>query len=65
MMTITQKSTKQFRFSLVDRMQGCRLDIAEELYCTIDRGLGTATGAPARKAMVILKLLSWVVQVSL
>ena len=31
-MTITQKSPKQFRFSLIGRMQGYVLDIVEELY---------------------------------
>ncbi len=31
-MTITQKSPKQFCFSLVGRMQGYVMDIVEELY---------------------------------
>ena len=35
-MTITQKSPKQFRFSLIGRMQGYVLDIVEELYYAND-----------------------------
>ncbi len=35
-MTITQKSPKQFRFSLVGRMQGYVLDVMEELYYAND-----------------------------
>ena len=35
-MTIAQKSPKQFRFSLVGRMQGYVLDIVEELYYACD-----------------------------
>ena len=35
-MTITQKSPKQFRFSLVGRMQSYVLDVVEELYYAND-----------------------------
>ena len=53
-MTITQKSPKLFRCSLIGRMQGYVLDIVEELYYANDiyvtpasrSGLGAAPGAP-------------------
>ncbi len=71
-MTITQKSPKQFRFSLIGRMQGYVLDIVEELYYANDIYVTPAsrTGwaqrqAHQRKAMSTLKLLSWVAQVSM
>ena len=35
-MTVTQKAPKQFRFSLISRMQGYALDIVEELYYAND-----------------------------
>ena len=70
-MTITQKSPKQFRFSLVGRMQGYVLDIVEELYYANDIYVTPASRAGwaqrqahQRKAMATLKLLSWVAQVS-
>ena len=71
-MTITQKSPKQFRFSLIGRMQGYVLDIVEELYYANDiyvtpadtRGWATRL-AHQRKAMATLKLLSYVAQVSM
>ena len=71
-MTITQKSPKQFRFSLVGRMQGYVLDIVEELYFANDIYVTPASRAGwaqrqahQRKAMATLKLLSWVAQVSM
>ena len=71
-MTITQKSPKQFRFSLVGRMQGYVLDIVEELYYANDiyvtpssRAGWAQRQAHQRKAMATLKLLSWVAQVSM
>ena len=71
-MTITQKSPKQFRFSLVGRMQGYVLDIVEELYYANDIYVTPASRAGwaqrqahQRKAMATLKLLSWVAQVSM
>ena len=71
-MTITQKSPKQFRFSIVGRMQGYVLDIVEELYYANDIYV-TPTGLSGwaqrqghqQKAMATLKLLSWVAQVSM
>ena len=71
-MTITQKSPKQFRFSLIGRMQGYVLDIVEELYYANDIYVTPASRAGwaqrqahQRKAMATLKLLSWVSQVSI
>ena len=71
-MTITQKSPKQFHFSLVGRMQGYVLDIVEELYYANDiyvtpssRARWAQLQAHQRKAMSMLKLLSWVAQVSM
>jgi hypothetical protein len=71
-MTITQKSPKQFRFSLIGRMQGYVLDIVEELYYANDiyvtptsRSGWAQRLAHQRKAMATLKLLSWGAQVSM
>ena len=71
-MTITQKSPKQFRFSLIGCMQGYVLDIVEELYYANDIYVTPASRsgwvqrqAHQRKAMATLKLLSWVAQVSM
>ena len=68
-MTITQKSPKQFRFSLVGRMQGYVLDIVEELYYANDIYVTPASRAGwakrqahQRKAMATLKLLgAWII----
>ena len=71
-MTITQKSPKQFRFSLIGRMQGYVLDIVEELYYANDIYVTPASQAGwahrlahQRKAMATMKLLTWVAQVSM
>ena len=71
-MTITQKSPKQFRFSLVGRMQGYVLDIVEELYYAKNINVTPSSRAGwaqlqahQRKAMSMPKLLSWVAQVSM
>lgn len=71
-MTITQKSPKQFRFSLIGRMQGYVLDIVEELYYANDiyvtpasRAGWASRQAHQRKAMSTLKLLVYVAQVSM
>ena len=70
-MTITQKSPKQFRFSLVGRMQGYVLDVVEELYYANDifvtpesRAGWAQRQAHQRKAMSTLKLLVYVAQIS-
>lgn len=71
-MTITQKSPKQFRFSVVGRMQGYVLDVVEELYYANDIFVSPASRAGwanrqahQRKAMSTLKLLVYVAQVSM
>ena len=71
-MTITQKSPKQFRFSLIGRMQGYVLDVVEEMYYANDIFVTPASRAGwaqrqahQRKAMSTLKLLSYVSQISM
>ncbi len=71
-MTITQKSPKQFRFSLIGRMQGYVLDIVEELYYANDIHATPASGtgwanrqAHQRKAMSTLKLPVYAAQGSM
>lgn len=71
-MTITQKSPKQFRFSLVGRMQDYVLNIVEELYYANDIFVSPNSyagwaqrQAHQRKAMSTLKLLVYVAQVSM
>ena len=71
-MTITQKSPKQFRFSLIGRMQGYALDTVEELYAAndvyldpADRSAVQERAAHQRKAMGRLKLLVYLAQLSM
>lgn len=71
-MTITQKSPKQFRFSLVGRLQEYVLNIVEELYFANSIYVTPASNAGwaqrieyQRKALATLKLLSYVAQVSM
>ena len=71
-MTITQKSPKQFRFSLVGRMQEYVLDIVQELYFANDIYVTPTSPngwperkAHQRKAMSTLKLLVYLAQVSM
>ena len=71
-MTVTQRSPKQFRFSLIGRMQGYALDIVEELYYANDifisaesRAGWAQRQAHQRRAMSVLKLLSYVSQVAM
>lgn len=71
-MTITQKSPKQFRFSLIGRMQEYVLNIVEELYYANDIFVSPNSNsgwaqrqAHQRKAMSMLKLLVYVAQVSM
>ncbi len=70
-MTITQKSPKQFRFSLIGRMQEYVLNVVEEMYYANDIYVNPASRAGwaqrqahQRKAMSTLKLLSYVAQLS-
>lgn len=71
-MTITQKTPKQFRFSITGRLQGYVLDIVEELYYANDIFLrpGSKAGwaqrqARQRKAMSELKLLAYMAQLAM
>ena len=71
-MTITRKSPKEFRFSLIGRMQGYVLDVVENLYYANDIYVtpGIRSGwaqrqAHQRKAMSTLKLLTYVAEVSM
>ena len=71
-MTITQKSPKQFRFSVTGRMQTYVLDIVEELYYANDiylqpdnRDSWSARQAHQRKALSTLKLLGYVSQLAM
>ena len=70
--TITKNAPKQFRFSLIGRMQGYALDIVEELYCANNSfvQIGVPNGWPQRqsyqrKAMSTLKLLVYAAQLSM
>ena len=71
-MTITLKSPKQFRFSLIGRLQGYSLDVVENLYeandiyaAPSDAAAFARREAYQRKAMSRLKLLSWMAQLSM
>ena len=64
--TITQKSPKQFRFTFVSRMQNLSLDVIEYLYIANDTFVMKGDTAAWRqrlefqhKAMTSLKLLSY------
>ena len=72
-MTITQKSPKQFRFSLVAKMQGYVLDVVENLYKANEVYVnGPSDNANQalrlryqREAMSNLKLLNYISQLSM
>lgn len=71
-MTVTQKAPKQFRFSVIGRMQGYVLDIVEELYYANDiyvqpgsRAGWSARQTHQRKALSTLKLLGYVSQLAM
>lgn len=71
-MTITQKSPKEFRFSIVGRMQGYVMDIVEELYYANDIYVKPEVAAGwaqrqthQRKAMSKLKLLAYISQLGM
>ena len=71
-MTVTQKSPKQFRFSLVSRLQGYALDIVASLYRANEvylSGPDVAVKARVRldyqhEALTSAKLLGYVAQLS-
>ena len=71
-MTITQKSPKQFRFSLIGRMQNYTMDIIEELYFANEIFVKPENKTALiqrrehqRRAMSRLKLLVYVAQLSM
>ena len=72
-MTITQKSPKQFRFSLVAKMQTYVLDVVENLYRANEVFITAADDIPnqvlrlryQREAMTNLKLLCYMAQLSM
>ena len=72
-MTVTQKSPKQFRFSLVSRLQGYALDIVASLYRANEvylSGPDVAVKARVRldyqhEALTSAKLLGYVAQLSM
>ena len=66
-MTVTQKSPKQFRFTFVSRMQNLSLDVIESLYRANDVYITKANNANIekrreyqRQAMTDLKLLAYI-----
>ena len=71
-MTITQKSPKQFRFSVIGKMQNYVLDIVEELYYANDIYVQPSSKSGwrtrqmhQRKALSTLKLLGYVSQLAM
>jgi len=72
-MTVTQKSPKQFRFTFTSRMQNLCLDIIENIYLANEIWLGGPDVAVKHqkrldiqhKALTQIKLLAYFAQVSL
>lgn len=69
-LTITEKSPKRFRFTLVSRLQNYSLDIIEELYLANEVFLKDEKSAETRlrhqrKAQTSCRLLSYVAQLSM
>ena len=71
-LTVTEKSPKRFRFTLVSRLQNYSLDIIEELYRANDIFLKQVEHASAerriehqRQAMTDCRLLAYVAQLAM
>jgi hypothetical protein len=72
-MTITQKSPKQFRFTFVTRMQNLSLDIIENLYRANEALIGGRHGMSQyaqrigyqRKALVDVRLLAYFAELAM
>lgn len=71
-MTVTDKSPKRFRFTLVTRMQNYGLDIIENLIYANEIYVGTSESADVqervrlqRKAMTELKLLGYISELAM
>lgn len=68
--TITEKSPKRFRFTLVSRLQNYSMDIIEELYFANEVFLKDVEAAELRlkhqrKALTNCRLLSYIAQLSM
>ena len=71
-MTVTQKSPKQFRFTFVSRLQNLSLDVIESLYRANDTFVTRGDSAAIQKrieyqhnAMTSLKLITYVSQLAM
>lgn len=71
-MTVTDKSTKRFRFTLVSRLQNYALDVIESLISANEIFIGGGMTAESktrlglqRKAMTLLKLLGYMSELAM
>lgn len=71
-MTVTQKSPKQFRFTFVSRLQNLSLDVIESLYRANDTFVTRGDSSAIQKrieyqhnAMTSLKLITYVAQLAM
>ena len=71
-MTITQKSPKQFRFTFVTRLQNLALDVIENIYFAneIFIGKGYIKNAESRlalqhRALTVLKLIAYIAELAM
>jgi hypothetical protein len=65
-MTVTQKSPKQFRFTFVSRLQNLSLDIIENIYYANETMLGERERLNLQhKALVNVKLLAYFAELAL
>jgi len=71
-LTVTQKSPKQFRFTLVSRMQNLALDAVEHIYRANEELLQASSGGVAsarlalqHQALCDLKLLCYIAEIAM
>ena len=71
-MTVTQKSPKQFRFTFVTRLQNFSLDVIEKIYYANDVYIGRGYEKNAEKrltlqhnALTTLKLIAYVAEIAM
>ena len=67
-MTVTQKSPKQFRFTFVTRLQNLALDVIERIYRANEEHLMTGAARRLelqRNALTDLKLLAYIAELSM
>ncbi len=62
--TVTEKSPKKFRFTLVDRMQNYCLDIIENIHIANSKIVANERLVYQEKAKVLLGLLGYVAEIS-